>query len=74
MTVTMNKFHTSPTRHYNEPQEYQNGGLDEGDVSFISGSPAHVYNDGNYGMDNQTGTVFIRISIPELKIQVVVTY
>ncbi|XP_063403689.1 SH3 and multiple ankyrin repeat domains protein 1-like isoform X5 [Mytilus trossulus] len=66
MTVTMSKFHTSPTRHYNGgPQDYQNGGLDEGDVSFISGSPAHGYND-----ENQTGTVFIRISIPELKIQV----
>ncbi|XP_052102978.1 SH3 and multiple ankyrin repeat domains protein 2-like isoform X2 [Mytilus californianus] len=64
MTVTMSKFHTSPTRHYNGPQDYQNGGLDEGDVSFISGSPAHGYND-----ENQTGTVFIRISIPELKIQ-----
>ena len=66
----MSKFHTSPTRHYNGgPQDYQNGGLDEGDVSFISGSPAHGYND-----ENQTGTVFIRISIPELKIQVVVLF
>ena len=61
----MNKFHTSPSRHYNGPPEFPNGGLDNGDVSFISGSPTHGYTG-----ENQTGTVFIRISIPELKIQV----
>lgn len=49
---------------------HHNGGVDYREGSFISEEVKGYQEPGVYHSDSQVGTVFIRISVPELKLQV----
>lgn len=49
---------------------HRNGGVDYREGSFISEEVKGYQEPGVYHSDSQVGTVFIRISVPELKLQV----
>ncbi|XP_061195721.1 SH3 and multiple ankyrin repeat domains protein 2-like isoform X4 [Saccostrea echinata] len=56
-------------RTHDHMYPHQNGGVDYREGSFISDEVKGYQESGVYHSDSQVGTVFIRISVPELKLQ-----
>ena len=68
--MSIQDFHDQPHDHMYPHHNGGGGGLDYREGSFISEEVKGYQESGVYHSDSQVGTVFIRISVPELKLQV----
>nr|XP_022290986.1 SH3 and multiple ankyrin repeat domains protein 1-like isoform X4 [Crassostrea virginica] len=67
--MSIQDFHDQPHDHMYPHHNGGGGGLDYREGSFISEEVKGYQEPGVYHSDSQVGTVFIRISVPELKLQ-----
>ncbi|XP_078327445.1 uncharacterized protein LOC111102495 isoform X2 [Crassostrea virginica] len=67
--MSIQDFHDQPHDHMYPHHNGGGGGLDYREGSFISEEVKGYQESGVYHSDSQVGTVFIRISVPELKLQ-----